>query len=145
MDRASSTGGLLFALSYKPTHWLLEKMGYRLQYVEENGRKAPVMPWSARQTGIYRHRSPSQDFWLVVNPEKDSVFEKELCQLAVQDAEAEKRRLRILEDPAHLHLLLFSLHIDTWRWHLRYLNKELEDRVSITKWCLDRSFGLIKD
>ena len=118
-------------------------MGYRLQYVEENGRPDPVMPWSARQTGIYRHRSPSFEFWLIINPEKDSVFEKELCQLAVQDGNAEKRRLHILEDPAYLHFLLFSLHVDAWRWHLRYLSKELEDRVTTSSRYLPRASELI--
>lgn len=88
------------------------------------------MPWSSRQTGVYHHRTPSSELWLVLHQEGDSSFGKELTKLARLDAEGQKRRALLLEDPFWLHFTLFSLHIDTWRWHLQYLSKELKNRVS---------------
>ena len=108
-----------------------ETLGYQLQYVEENGRKETAMPWSSRQTGVYHHRTPSFDLWIFLHQEKDSRFEKELIKLADSGSEADTRRRRLIEDPFWLHYTLFALHIDTWRWHLRFLSKELDTRVSI--------------
>ena len=103
-------------------------LSYQIRYVEENHRKTS-QPFSPRQTGIYHHHSSDEtlDLFIIVNPMEDSILELQLVQMMQSRTTA----LSICEHPFRLHLLLFALYIDNWRWYLRYIGEQLDRKVGI--------------
>lgn len=104
-------------------------ISYQLRYAEENERPG-IQPWSSRQTGIYHHRSPNAefDFFIVLNPTKESWLEKEKL-LKLFDSRQTVSSL--LENTYRFHLLPLG-YIDNWRWYFRDLGDKFAQSVDLS-------------
>lgn len=106
-------------------------ISYQIRYCEENHRDEK-QPWSTRQTGIYHHHSPSDDFdlFILLNPyPKDTcVLEQEICNLSTSPRSVQS----LVASPYRMHTLLFALYSDNWRWHFRYISHEFMKKVTKT-------------
>lgn len=103
-------------------------LSYQIRYSEENHR-APDSPWSVRQTGVYHHHSSSKEFdlFIFLHPLTDSVLERQL--LAFDDQPVRHSDLSsICENPYRLHILLYAMYLDNWRWYFRYLGDDFQKK-----------------
>ena len=91
----------------------------------ERNNRSKTNPWSLRHTGVYHHHSKELDLWILLHSVQDSVAEKKL--LALEKDKVELNRL--LEDPFRIHLLLASSYYPNWRWYLRDLGRQFNEKV----------------
>ena len=107
----------------------LQEMMYTFKYVERNGR-AQGNNWSIRQTTVYYQRTTEgADFWIILHPKPESVFQRRLEKLFSDVQSTASVRL----NPATVHLLLFSSYMENWRWYLSQLSETFIDAVSLSQ------------
>ena len=116
-------------------HYILttrQEISYQVRYAEENHR-SPDRPWSVRQTGVYHHHSAKNDFdlFILLHPTENSPFERQLISLATMKS-SQGELASLIESPYRLHIMPFALYIDDWRWYVRYLGEEFQDKVPYT-------------
>lgn len=90
--------------------------------MERNGREGSINPWSVRHTAIYHAiENDAKQYIVVVNPGKNSVFEKKLRALQLdtlydQEIARVPHHAAYLTSPAHLViLLLLETYVDNWK------------------------------
>ena len=100
-----------------------------MRYAEENHRSGDT-PWSVRQTGVYHHHDSTRDFdlFIFLHPLEESVLENQLIAMA-SSSNLESELASLCDSPYQLHLLPFTLYSDNWRWYLRNLGNEFQEKV----------------
>lgn len=87
--------------------------------------------WSIRQTGVYHRRvfgfpkTTAENFWILLHPLQNSKIHQRL-----ENASRKLNPLEMENDPMRLHLLIFSSHVDDWRWYLHDMWQKYLDLVS---------------
>ena len=106
-----------------------QDLSYQIRYTEENHR-SPESPWSVRQTGVYHHHSATMDFdlFIILNPLVNSAFERQLLAFGAPQSN-ESELANVCENPYRLHILPWAVYLDSWRWYLRYLGEQFQEKV----------------
>lgn len=101
-----------------------------MRYAEEN-RRSNDNPWSVRQTGVYHHHVSTRDFdlFIFLHPLEESFLECQLITIAAP-SHPKSELASLCANPYQLHSLAFALYSDNWRWYLRYLGEEFQEKVS---------------
>lgn len=81
--------------------------------------------------GVHHHHAPNRkfDFFLFLHPLDGSLVEKHFEDLAKPDRSAHSLLATICDDPFRLHVLPHSCYLGNWRWYLRYLGAQFQEKV----------------
>jgi hypothetical protein len=98
--------------------------------VEKNNYNE-LNPWSRRHTGVYHHHDVEKNFdlFILLQSIANSTAEARLLDIVRKGKEDKEELTRMCNNPYRMHLLLASSYFLNWRWYLRKLAKDFNERV----------------
>lgn len=108
--------------------FVLDIVSYKLNYVEEKP-SAQRNRWAFRHLGVYHHHRHDSDLFILLHCSEETALISTLKRLFAQPGDAPVLEI-LRRQPARLHEVLLSCHIENWRPYLREQGFEFSRIVS---------------